>query len=108
MLDREFTNRHAAQVHESLGLGQQNLLAPDFRTCRKRAALTISYFHAAVVRNAVNGQKAQVVWRELVFDTRIAQPDNQFHAASIRPAPLSDHVGTAALGCPVEQSSTIS
>src|SRR5438132_10100263 len=69
--------------------------------------LAISYFRAAVVRYAVNGEKTQVVRRELVFHARIAQPDNQFHALSIRPAPSSSHVGTAALGCPVEQSSTV-
>src|ERR1700687_314639 len=70
--------------------------------------LAISHFHAAVICDAVDREEAQIVWRELVFNARIAQPDNQFHAASIRSAPLPGYVRTAALGCPVEQSSTTS
>jgi len=46
-------------------------------------ALAISHFHAAFVSKVVNGEKSQVVRRELVFHARIAQPDNQFHACSI-------------------------
>ena len=84
MLDHQFTNRHTAQVHEGFGLGQQNLFAINFRPSRQRTALAISHFHAAIVGDAINGQKSQIVRRELVFHTRIAQPDNQFHAASIR------------------------
>ena len=106
MLPYQFTNRDAAQVHESFGLGQQNLLAINFSPGRQRAALAISDFNAAIVSDTINGQKSQIVRRELVFNSRIAQPDNQFHAASIHSAPLPDHVRTAAPGCPVEQSST--
>ena len=42
--------------------------------------LAISYFHAAVIGDAVDGEETQIVRRELVLDARIAQPDNQFHA----------------------------
>ena len=83
MLGHQFTNRHAAQVHEGLWLGQQHLLRADHRPRRQRTTLAISHFHAAVIGDAVNGEKAQIVRRELVFHARIAQPDNQFHACSI-------------------------
>src|SRR6476660_7448226 len=103
MLRHQFTNRHAAQVHEGLWFRQQDLLVADFCPRRERMTLAISYFHAAVVRDAVNGEKAQIVRRELVFNARIAQPDNQFHARSFLPTIAC--VGTAAPGCPAEQRS---
>src|SRR5436305_13769570 len=39
-------------------------------------------FHrdAALISNAVNGHEAHVVRRVLVFDSRIAQANDQFHA----------------------------
>ena len=63
------------------GLASRTCSSADRRPRRKRTALAISHFHAAVVGDAINREKAQIVRRELVFDSRIAQPDNQFHAA---------------------------
>ena len=37
-----------------------------------------------IIRNAINREKPQIVWRELVFNARVTQPDNQFHALSVR------------------------
>jgi hypothetical protein len=80
MLIHQLTNRHTTQVHEGLWFSQQDLLVADRRPGRERMALTIPYFYAAVICEAVDGEEAQIVRRELVFNPRIAQPDNQFHA----------------------------
>src|SRR5207244_10335765 len=74
---------------------QQRGLIGNYRPRRQRPALTISDFHAQVSRDSINRQEAQVMRRELVFDTRIAETDDQFHAT------IPIH---AALGCPAGQS----
>ena len=43
--------------------------------------MAIVHHHAALFGDAVHRQKPQVVRCELVFDARIAEPDDQFHAA---------------------------
>src|SRR5690242_9299753 len=35
------------------------------------------------LRQAVNGQETEIVGRELVFDARVAEPDDQFHALPV-------------------------
>src|SRR5581483_3368152 len=79
ILLEQFPHSHAAQVHVGLWLRQQNLLLLHYGAGSERSAIPVSDFHAGVVRQAINRQKAQVVGRELVFDSRIAQANDQFH-----------------------------
>jgi len=44
--------------------------------------LPVSYFHSKLIRQAVHDKETQVVRREMVFDTRIAQSDDQFFTPS--------------------------
>src|SRR5260370_17187885 len=92
-------DRIPAPVHEGLGLGQQHRLIPYHRPRRERPALPVSHFHPEIVRHAVYGKKAQVMRRRLVFDTRIAETDDEFHAA----IPCGD----SRPGCPAGQGPAV-
>src|SRR5262249_53898086 len=59
--------------------GQRNLFISDSAPCRKRLAGAIINYHAALLSNAVHRQKADIVGRKLVFDTRVSQPNDQLH-----------------------------
>src|SRR5579885_1439216 len=73
----------AAQVHERIGFGQQDGLVPDLRPAREGAALMVPHFHRVIACDAVDGEKPEVMRRELILDSRIAQSNDQFHALSL-------------------------
>src|ERR1700730_12163446 len=111
VLRDQLPDRQPTQVHESFGLGQQHCLVPNLHSCRQRPALPVPDLNATLAGDAIYRQKAQVMRRELILDTWIAEANDQFHATI--PSPEKDHVGTAApstssgqaLGCPAERSS---
>ncbi len=70
-----------AQVHVGFRLGQHHIFVADAGPRRLRAAVAVVHHHAALFGDAIHRQKPQVVRCELVFDARIAEPDDQFHAA---------------------------
>ncbi len=76
----ELPHRDATQVHERFRLGQQHRLIRDHGPHRQRPALPVSYIQPQASRDSINRQKAQVMRRELVLDTRISESDDQFHA----------------------------
>ena len=45
----------------------------------QRLAVPVCHSHAVVVSNPINRQKTDVVRRELVFDSGIAETNDQFH-----------------------------
>src|SRR5215469_16427748 len=77
----QLAHRHAAQIHVGFGLGQHDIFVADARPRRLGVAVAIVHHHTALFGNAVHRQKPQVVRCELVLDARIAEPDDQFHAA---------------------------
>src|SRR5947209_2733301 len=81
VLPRELLHRQSAQVHIRFRLGQQNFFFANPGPRSERLAVPVVYGHAALFGNPVNSQKADIVRRELVFDTGIAQPDDQLHAS---------------------------
>src|SRR5581483_4707292 len=82
VLPDQLSYRQPAQIHERLGLRQQHHLVREHRSCRERPALPVPDFHAQVLRDSINRQKPQVMRRELIFDSGIAETNNQFHARS--------------------------
>src|SRR6185437_705671 len=81
ILSHQLQHRHAAQVHVGLRLGQKDLFIPQPASAGERLAVPVVDRHAALLGDPVNRQKADVVRRELILDTGIAQPDDQLHAA---------------------------
>jgi len=45
--------------------------------------VAISNFDSEIVREAIDREESEVMRRELVFDSRVAQTDDQFHADSL-------------------------
>src|SRR5437879_4449603 len=82
VLRKQRAYREATQVHVGLRLGQKNLFCSDRGPCCKRPALAIPDLDPAIVRDTIDSEKTQIVRRELVFDSGIAQPDDQFHTLS--------------------------
>ena len=80
VLPDQFPDRQTTQVHVGLGLRQQHRDTLDLCPRRNRPALPVPYFNPQVARNAINRQEAQVMRRELILDTGIAETDDQFHA----------------------------
>src|SRR5258708_4009173 len=76
----QFQHRHAAQVHEGLRFGQQQLFVAEARPGRQCLAVPVIDRHATLRGQPVDQQKADVVRRKLVFDTRIAKTNDQLHA----------------------------
>src|ERR1019366_2881033 len=74
-------HRQAAQVHEGFRLGQHHFGLADAGPRGLRATVAVVHPYAALLGNTVHRQKPHVVRCELVFDARIAEPDDQFHAA---------------------------
>src|SRR5260370_27739691 len=85
----QLPHRYAAQVHERLGLCQDNVFLPDDSLRRERPTLPVFNFDFQLVGEAIDGQKAQVVRRELIFDSRIAEANDQLHAFSVSACKLS-------------------
>src|SRR5271165_5475373 len=77
----QLAHRLAAQVHESFRLGQHHVGFADAGPRGLRATVAVVHPHAALFGNTVHRQKPHVMRCELVFDARIAEPDDQFHAA---------------------------
>src|SRR5215469_11053701 len=77
----QLANRHTAQVHVGFRLGEHDIFVADACPRRLRAAVAIVHYHAALFGDAIHRQKPQIVRCELVLDARIAEPDDQFHAA---------------------------
>src|SRR6266571_724340 len=79
ILPGQFHHRHAAQVHVGFRLGQQDLFVSKPGPGRQRLAVPVIAHHTALLGNPVNREKADIVGRELVLDTRISQPNDQLH-----------------------------
>src|SRR5579872_6615507 len=80
VLAEQLPHREAAQIHERLGLGQQYHLIGDYSPRRQRPALPIPHFHTQIAGDPIDRQKSQVMRRELILDSGIAETNNQFHA----------------------------
>src|SRR5207244_7795768 len=85
MLLQQALHRSTAQVHKRFWLSQKNLLGTDLRARSKRLALPISDFHVQIAGQTIDREESQIVRRELIFDTRIAETDNEIHALLIYP-----------------------
>src|SRR6267154_3985274 len=104
----QLPDRQTTQVHEGFGLGQQQLFFTNLHSRRQSPAPSVPDFNPTLAGNAIHGQKAQIMRRELVLDARIAETDYQFHATILKPyreEPRSAR-RTAESGCP--HMSTIS
>src|SRR5664279_5064679 len=77
----QLPHRLPAQVHEGFRLGQHHFGFADARPRGLRATVAVVHPYAALLGYTVHRQKPHVVRCELVFDARIAEPDDQFHAA---------------------------
>src|SRR5262249_59973370 len=82
----QLQHRQAGEVHISLRLGQQHFFFADPGPRCKRLAVPVLHHHSALISNAVNGEKPDVVRRELIFDSRIAKTNEQFHVACFLPS----------------------
>src|SRR5512141_2581687 len=71
--------RNATQVHERLGLGQHHRFFADLCPCGQCPAIPVPYFYIQIVSQLVDSQKTQIMRRELIFNSRIAKSNNQFH-----------------------------
>src|SRR5207245_6626664 len=89
MLLQQALHRSTAQVHKRFWLSQKNLLGTDLRARSKRLALPISDFHVQIAGQTIDREESQIVRRELIFDTRIAETDNELHALLISPCRTS-------------------
>src|SRR5882757_3194500 len=74
-------NRKPAQIHKRLRLCEQNILPCKLRPGSECSAPAIGNHHTAILRDAIDRQKAGVVRRELILDTGVAETDNQPHAS---------------------------
>ena len=74
--------RKPAEVHVRLGLRQQNILPCKLRPGSKCSAPAIGERHTAILRDAIDRQKARVMRRELILDTGVAKSDDQLHATN--------------------------
>src|SRR5258708_35526732 len=82
MFRHQFPHRKPTQVHVGFRLGQDRRLTGDCRPRGQRAALAIPDFDPEPVGDPIDRQKPEIVRRELVLDSRIAQNDDQVHAIS--------------------------
>src|SRR5262249_60263141 len=62
-----------------LRLRQQVLFVSDPGAGGQRLAVPVIDHYAALLGDAIHRQKADIVGGELVFDPRIAQPNDQLH-----------------------------
>src|SRR6266581_1679504 len=77
-------HRTATQIHERFGLCQDHRFGADCCSRRQRPALPVSHVHIQVFSQLINGEKTQIVRRQLVFPSRIAKSNNQLHAVSLK------------------------
>jgi hypothetical protein len=63
--------------------------------------LPVSDFQLVIVGNAVNREKAQIVRRELILDSRIAKSDYQLHAGSAALGGTAEHCSAGRARAPV-------
>ena len=63
------------------GLASRHLVSCKLRLRRKRPAPAVREGHTAVFCDAVQREKAGIVRGELIFDTGVAETNDQFHAA---------------------------
>src|SRR3981189_1213317 len=82
MFRHQFPHRKPTQVHVGFRFGQDRLLTGDRCPRGQRAALAIPDFEPESIGDPINRQEPEIVRRELVLDSRIAQTDDQFHAIS--------------------------
>src|ERR1700733_11566702 len=75
-------DRKTAEVHEGLRLGQNHSTSGDLNLCRERPAGAVGHHCTAIIGDPVYSKKTRIVRRELVFDSRIAETDDQQHARS--------------------------
>src|SRR5215470_19541822 len=73
--------REAAEIHVRLGLGQNYFPTCHADGCRRCLTTAIHNLHAVIVGDAIYSKKTRIVRRELIFDSRIAETDDQKHAA---------------------------
>src|SRR6185437_14223103 len=64
---------------ERFGLGQHHRLGTNRCSRGQRPTVSVSNFDLQIVSQTIDGEKAQIVRRELIFDSRIAKSNNQFH-----------------------------
>src|SRR4029077_374039 len=100
VLPQQLPHREPAQIHERLWFGQQHHLIGDHGPRRQGPTLPVSHFHPKITGDPIDRQKTQVMRRELILDSGIAETNDQFHAESAS----SVHVGTAAIGCPPSEA----
>src|SRR5436309_4070232 len=75
----QLSHGEPAEVHESFGLGQQDLVSSELHLDGRRLASAARDIDLAALGDTIDGQKAKIVRRELVLDTGIAQTANQRH-----------------------------
>src|SRR5215813_7743685 len=105
VLVHQLQHRQAGEVHISLRLGQQHFFFADPGPRCKRLAVPVLHHHSALISNAVNGEKPDVVRRELIFDSRIAKTNEQFHVVCFLPSRIAEpyyqfHALTRSTSCP--------
>ena len=81
MFRHQLPHRKPTQVHVGFRLRQNHRLAGNRRPSRQRPALAIPDFNPQVVGDPIDRQEPEIVRRELVLDSGIAQTDDQFHAS---------------------------
>src|SRR5262249_44174823 len=79
----------ASEVHICLRLGQQHFFLADPGPRRERLTVPVINHHSALIGNAIDGEKTYIVRRELVFDSRIAKTNEQFHVAYFLPSMIA-------------------
>src|SRR6185437_1723746 len=67
--------------HVGLRLYQQDFIFSDPASAGERLTVPVVHHRASIFGQPVNRQKTDVVRRELILDTGIAQTDDQLHAA---------------------------
>src|SRR5215469_6879256 len=79
---KQLANREPAQIHVRLGLGQEHGIVGDRDPAGERPAVPVSHLYPEIAGDAIHRQEAEIVRRELIFDSGIAQSNDQFHARS--------------------------
>ena len=80
MFHHQFPHRKPTQVHVGFRFCQNHRRTRNRCPRRQRAALAIPDFNPKPVGDPIDRQKPEIVRRELVLDSGVAQTDNQFHA----------------------------
>ena len=80
MFRHQFPHRKPTEVHVGFRFRQDRRLTGDCRPRGQRAALAIPDFDPEAVGDPIDRQEPEIVRRELVLDSGVAQTDDQFHA----------------------------